>query len=62
MLITSFIVFLYTSSKTEQQSIEAQKQYKENLLKDNVIISTENAKLLKDMDTVSPREDPYSFF
>lgn len=50
MLITSFIVFFYTSYKTEQQSIEAQKQYKENLLKDNVIISSENAKLLKDMD------------
>jgi hypothetical protein len=50
MFFASFIVFIFTFWKTDQLKIQTQKEYKEKLMKNKVIISTENAKLLKDMD------------
>jgi Na+-translocating ferredoxin:NAD+ oxidoreductase RnfG subunit len=50
MLIISFLVFFFTYSKTSETRAETQKEYKEQLLKNNIILSKENAELLKDMD------------
>lgn len=50
MLILSFSVFFFVYSKNSEIKEETQKEYKEQLLKDNVIVSKENAELLKDMD------------
>ncbi|HCN48795.1 MAG TPA: hypothetical protein DIT10_06840 [Chryseobacterium sp.] len=50
MLILGFMVFFFVYSKTSEAKIEIQKEYKEQLLKNNVIMSKENAELLKDMD------------
>ncbi|PKF74799.1 hypothetical protein [Chryseobacterium sp. PMSZPI] len=50
MLIISFGVFFFLYFKGPETKIENQKEYKEQLLKDNVIMSKENAELLKDMD------------
>lgn len=50
MLIISFGVLLFVYSKASETKALTQKEYKEQLLKNNVIISKENAELLKDMD------------
>ncbi|MEY8760513.1 hypothetical protein [Chryseobacterium tongliaoense] len=50
MLIISFGVFFFVYSKTSETKAETLKEYKQQLLKNNVIMSKENAELLKDMD------------
>ncbi|KAB1232792.1 hypothetical protein [Chryseobacterium viscerum] len=50
MLIISFGVFFFVYSKTAEAKAETQKEYKEQLLKNNIIISKEKGELLKDMD------------
>lgn len=50
MLVLSFSVFFFVYSKTAETKTEIKKEYKQQLLKDNVIVSKENAELLKDMD------------
>ncbi|WP_449398486.1 hypothetical protein [Chryseobacterium wanjuense] len=50
MLIISFGVLFFVYSKASETKALTQKEYKEQLLKNNVIMSKENAELLKDMD------------
>lgn len=50
MLIFSFVILFLTFSKTEQTKSLVIKEYKEQLTKNSVIMSKENAELLKDMD------------
>lgn len=50
MLVLSFSVLFFVYSKSAATKIEIQKEYKEKLLKNKVIVSKENAELLKDMD------------
>lgn len=50
MLVFSFWVFLYVFSKIEETKVNSIKEYKNQLSKSSVIMSKENAELLKDMD------------
>lgn len=50
MLIISFGVLFFVYSRASETKALTQKEYKEQLLKNNVIMSKENAELLKDMD------------
>lgn len=50
MLIISLGVFFFVFSKIAETKAETRKEYKEQLLKGNVIISQDKAELLKDMD------------
>jgi nucleoside diphosphate kinase len=50
MLIISFMVFFFTFSKLEETKENSIKEYKNQLSKNSVIMSKENAELLKDMD------------
>lgn len=50
MLVISFVVLFFTFSKIKETKEDAVKQYKEQLQKNSVIMSKENAELLKDMD------------
>lgn len=59
MLIISFAVFFFTFSKIEETKANTIKEYKNQLSKNSVIMSKENAELLKDMD-VWFKSDPQS--
>ncbi|MGH1520707.1 hypothetical protein [Chryseobacterium sp. JK1] len=50
MLIVSFMVFFFVFSKIEETKASSIKEYKNQLSKNGVIMSKENAALLKDMD------------
>ncbi|MDR6373159.1 nucleoside diphosphate kinase [Chryseobacterium bernardetii] len=50
MLIFSFVVFFFVFSKLEETKTKSIKEYKNQLSKNSVIMSKQNAELLKDMD------------